>query len=68
MLSPKDTVYPRFKKNISRKEINKLYTPTVEEIAMAQKRKRADNRKNKQAYLKKCAGTRKGKVGPVYNL
>jgi len=40
MLSPKDTVYPRLKKNISRKEINKLYTPTVDEIAIAQKRKR----------------------------
>ncbi len=40
MLSLKDTVYPRFKKNMSRKEINNLYTPTVEEIAIAQKRKR----------------------------
>ena len=39
MLSPKDTVYPRLKKNISRKEINKLYTPAVDEIAIAQKRK-----------------------------
>ena len=46
MLSPKDTIYPRFKKNISRKEINKLYTPTVEEIAMAQKRKRGRSKHN----------------------
>lgn len=40
MLSPKDTIYPLLKKNVSKKELTRLFTPTDEELSLAQKRKR----------------------------
>ncbi|MCP3926284.1 MAG: Tn3 family transposase [Desulfobacterales bacterium] len=33
----KDTVYPRFKKNINQKELDEIYTPSKEEISFSQK-------------------------------
>ena len=35
MPSIQDTAYPRFKKNISQKELEQIYTPTQEEIVLA---------------------------------
>ena len=40
-----ETVYPRFKSNISEKELNDTYTPTQEEIKFSQKVARGDNSK-----------------------
>ena len=40
MPSVSDTAYPRFKINPSAKELNELYTPTVQELAFARERAR----------------------------
>lgn len=45
MISPKDTIYPRFKKNISKKELNILYTPTSDEISLAQRKRQGRSKK-----------------------
>ncbi len=52
MLSPKDTIYPKLGKNISKRELTKLFTPSPEEIALAQKSKRGrGNRFGNNAHL-----------------
>lgn len=40
-----ETVYPRFKSNISEKELNDIYTPTQDEIKFSQKVTRGENAK-----------------------
>lgn len=40
-----ETVYPRFKSNISEKELNDIYTPTQEQIKFSQKVARGENAK-----------------------
>ncbi|WP_286907905.1 DUF4158 domain-containing protein [Clostridium sp. UBA1652] len=40
-----ETVYPRFKSNISEKELNYIYTPTQEEIKFSQKVIHGENAK-----------------------
>ena len=45
MLSIEDTAYPYFKKNITNKELKKLYTPTKEEISMSNIKKRGQLKK-----------------------
>ena len=41
MPSIQDTAYPRFKKNITSKELDQIYTPTQDEIELARSKKRS---------------------------
>lgn len=38
-----DTAYPRFKKRIRRKELEQIYTPSVEEINFARNETRGES-------------------------
>jgi uncharacterized protein YcgL (UPF0745 family) len=52
MLSIEDTAYPYFKKNLTKKELKKIYTPTDDEISMSNIKKRGQFKKKvKSAQL-----------------
>jgi len=49
-----ETAYPRFKSNITQKELNEVYTPTKAEIVLSEKNTRGDNAKVCFLILLKC--------------